>query len=63
MICKSVEVVAAGLGLLAFYSGHLHWPRLWLPRREDVRFIEAVPLGTGNVSLRGALELATMVVC
>src|SRR6266704_5595733 len=34
-------------------------PRLWLPRREDIRFIEAVPsLGTGKVDLRAVRQLA-----
>jgi acyl-[acyl-carrier-protein]-phospholipid O-acyltransferase/long-chain-fatty-acid--[acyl-carrier-protein] ligase len=34
-------------------------PRLWLPRREDLRVIDAVPtLGTGKVDLRGVRQLA-----
>ena len=34
-------------------------PRLWLPKREDIRFVEAIPsLGTGKVDLRGVRELA-----
>ena len=29
-------------------------PRLWLPKREDLRFVDAIPtLGTGKVDLRG----------
>jgi acyl-[acyl-carrier-protein]-phospholipid O-acyltransferase/long-chain-fatty-acid--[acyl-carrier-protein] ligase len=34
-------------------------PRLWLPRREDLRFVESVPtLGTGKVDLRAIRQLA-----
>ncbi|HEY6212681.1 MAG TPA: AMP-binding protein, partial [Vicinamibacterales bacterium] len=34
-------------------------PKLWIPKREDLRFIEAVPtLGTGKVDLRGVRQLA-----
>ena len=34
-------------------------PRLWLPKREDLHFIESVPtLGTGKVDLRGVRQLA-----
>ena len=34
-------------------------PRLWIPKREDLRFIEAIPsLGTGKVDLRGVRQLA-----
>jgi acyl-[acyl-carrier-protein]-phospholipid O-acyltransferase / long-chain-fatty-acid--[acyl-carrier-protein] ligase len=34
-------------------------PRLWLPKREDLRFIEAIPsLGTGKVDLRAVRQLA-----
>jgi acyl-[acyl-carrier-protein]-phospholipid O-acyltransferase/long-chain-fatty-acid--[acyl-carrier-protein] ligase len=34
-------------------------PRLWLPKREDRRFIESIPsLGTGKVDLRGVRMLA-----
>ncbi len=34
-------------------------PRLWIPKREDIRFIDAVPtLGTGKVDLRAARRLA-----
>jgi acyl-[acyl-carrier-protein]-phospholipid O-acyltransferase/long-chain-fatty-acid--[acyl-carrier-protein] ligase len=34
-------------------------PRLWLPKREDLRFIAAIPsLGTGKVDLRAVRELA-----
>jgi len=34
-------------------------PRLWLPKREDLHFIEAIPtLGTGKVDLRAVRDLA-----
>ena len=34
-------------------------PRLWLPKREDLRFVEAVPtLGSGKVDLRAVRQLA-----
>jgi acyl-[acyl-carrier-protein]-phospholipid O-acyltransferase/long-chain-fatty-acid--[acyl-carrier-protein] ligase len=34
-------------------------PRLWIPKREDMRFIEAVPtLGTGKIDLRAVRQLA-----
>jgi acyl-[acyl-carrier-protein]-phospholipid O-acyltransferase / long-chain-fatty-acid--[acyl-carrier-protein] ligase len=34
-------------------------PRLWLPKRDDLRFVEAIPtLGTGKVDLRAVRTLA-----
>jgi acyl-[acyl-carrier-protein]-phospholipid O-acyltransferase/long-chain-fatty-acid--[acyl-carrier-protein] ligase len=34
-------------------------PRLWLPKREDIRFIDSIPsLGTGKVDLRAVRQLA-----
>jgi acyl-[acyl-carrier-protein]-phospholipid O-acyltransferase/long-chain-fatty-acid--[acyl-carrier-protein] ligase len=34
-------------------------PRLWLPKREDLHFVEAIPtLGTGKVDLRAVRDLA-----
>jgi acyl-[acyl-carrier-protein]-phospholipid O-acyltransferase/long-chain-fatty-acid--[acyl-carrier-protein] ligase len=34
-------------------------PKLWIPKREDLRFIEAVPtLGTGKADLRGVRQIA-----
>ena len=34
-------------------------PRLWLPKREDLHFVESIPtLGTGKVDLRGVRQLA-----
>jgi acyl-[acyl-carrier-protein]-phospholipid O-acyltransferase/long-chain-fatty-acid--[acyl-carrier-protein] ligase len=36
-----------------------HLPRLWLPRREHLLVVDAIPtLGTGKVDLRGLRELA-----
>jgi acyl-[acyl-carrier-protein]-phospholipid O-acyltransferase/long-chain-fatty-acid--[acyl-carrier-protein] ligase len=63
---------AKGERLVAFYTdpnvtAHELWerlcrtelPRLWLPKREDLRFVEAVPtLGTGKIDLRGVRQLA-----
>ncbi len=35
-------------------------PKLWLPKREDLRLIESIPtLGTGKVDLRAVRQLAT----
>jgi acyl-[acyl-carrier-protein]-phospholipid O-acyltransferase/long-chain-fatty-acid--[acyl-carrier-protein] ligase len=61
-----------GERLVAFYTdpdlkAHELWerlcqtdlPRLWLPKREDLRFVESIPsLGTGKVDLRGVRQLA-----
>jgi hypothetical protein len=34
-------------------------PKLWLPKREDLRFIEVIPtLGTGKVDLRSVRDIA-----
>jgi acyl-[acyl-carrier-protein]-phospholipid O-acyltransferase/long-chain-fatty-acid--[acyl-carrier-protein] ligase len=34
-------------------------PRLWLPKREDLRFVETIPtLGTGKVDLRAVRQMA-----
>jgi acyl-[acyl-carrier-protein]-phospholipid O-acyltransferase/long-chain-fatty-acid--[acyl-carrier-protein] ligase len=34
-------------------------PRLWIPKREDMRLVGAIPtLGTGKVDLRGVRQLA-----
>ena len=34
-------------------------PRLWLPKREDIRFVHAIPsLGTGKIDLRAVRQLA-----
>jgi acyl-[acyl-carrier-protein]-phospholipid O-acyltransferase/long-chain-fatty-acid--[acyl-carrier-protein] ligase len=61
-----------GERLVAFYTdpevnSHQLWeqlcrtelPRLWLPKRDDLRFVDAIPtLGTGKVDLRGVRQLA-----
>jgi acyl-[acyl-carrier-protein]-phospholipid O-acyltransferase/long-chain-fatty-acid--[acyl-carrier-protein] ligase len=61
-----------GERLVAFYTdpeitSHQLWerlcrsdlPRLWLPKRDDLHFVESVPtLGTGKVDLRGVRQLA-----
>jgi len=63
---------ARGERLVAFYTDPLitpadlwerlcrtELPRLWLPKRDDLRFIEQVPtLGTGKVDLRAVKKLA-----
>jgi hypothetical protein len=37
-------------------------PKLWLPKRDDLRFIEVIPtLGTGKVDLRSVREIASVV--
>jgi len=34
-------------------------PKLWIPKREDIRFVESIPtLGTGKVDLRAVRTLA-----
>jgi acyl-[acyl-carrier-protein]-phospholipid O-acyltransferase / long-chain-fatty-acid--[acyl-carrier-protein] ligase len=36
-------------------------PKLWVPKREDLRFVDAIPtLGTGKVDLRAVRELASL---
>ena len=71
-VVTAVPDDARGERLVAFYTEpalepHALWerlclthlPRLWLPKREDLRFVEAIPsLGTGKVDLRGVRELA-----
>ena len=38
-------------------------PRLWIPKREDIRFLEAIPtLGTGKTDLKRVKSLATELV-
>jgi acyl-[acyl-carrier-protein]-phospholipid O-acyltransferase/long-chain-fatty-acid--[acyl-carrier-protein] ligase len=35
-------------------------PKLWIPKREDIRFVESIPtLGTGKVDLRAVRALAS----
>ena len=71
-IVTAVPDSAKGERLVAFYTDsavapHELWerlcrtelPRLWLPKREDLRVIDAIPtLGTGKVDLRAVRELA-----
>jgi acyl-[acyl-carrier-protein]-phospholipid O-acyltransferase/long-chain-fatty-acid--[acyl-carrier-protein] ligase len=71
-VVTSVPDDARGERLVAFYTDatlepHALWerlclthlPRLWLPKREDLRFVEAIPsLGTGKVDLRAVRQLA-----
>jgi acyl-[acyl-carrier-protein]-phospholipid O-acyltransferase/long-chain-fatty-acid--[acyl-carrier-protein] ligase len=71
-VVTSVPDDARGERLVAFYTDpliapHELWerlcrtelPRLWLPKREDLRVIDAIPsLGTGKVDLRGVRQLA-----
>jgi acyl-[acyl-carrier-protein]-phospholipid O-acyltransferase/long-chain-fatty-acid--[acyl-carrier-protein] ligase len=71
-VVTSVPDDARGERLVAFYTDptlaaselwerlcRSELPRLWLPRREDLRFVEVVPtLGTGKVDLRGIRQLA-----
>jgi len=34
-------------------------PKLWIPKREDLRYVEAIPtLGTGKVDLRAVRAMA-----
>ncbi|HJZ75865.1 MAG TPA: AMP-binding protein [Vicinamibacterales bacterium] len=61
-----------GERLVAFYTdpdltpqmiwerlGESSLPRLWIPKREEIRFIESIPtLGTGKVDLRAVRALA-----
>jgi len=71
-VVTSVPDDTKGERLVAFYTdpeikAHELWeqvnrtdlPRLWIPKREDLRFVEAIPtLGTGKVDLRGVRQLA-----
>jgi acyl-[acyl-carrier-protein]-phospholipid O-acyltransferase/long-chain-fatty-acid--[acyl-carrier-protein] ligase len=68
----SVPDDTRGERLVAFYTDPLvtpadMWerlcrtelPRLWLPKRDDLRFVEQIPtLGTGKVDLRAVRKLA-----
>ena len=71
-VVTSIPDDTKGERLVAFYTDpdvkpHELWerlcrtelPRLWLPKREDLHFIESIPtLGTGKVDLRGVRQLA-----
>ena len=68
----AVPDAAKGERLVAFYTDpavtpqtlwvrltRTELPRLWLPKREDLRHVEAIPtLGTGKVDLRAVRQLA-----
>jgi acyl-[acyl-carrier-protein]-phospholipid O-acyltransferase / long-chain-fatty-acid--[acyl-carrier-protein] ligase len=73
-IVTSVPDDAKGERLVAFYTDpdvtpqHV-WerlsttpmPKLWLPKRDDLRFVDAIPtLGTGKVDLRSVRQLASL---
>jgi acyl-[acyl-carrier-protein]-phospholipid O-acyltransferase / long-chain-fatty-acid--[acyl-carrier-protein] ligase len=71
-VVTSVPDDTRGERLVAFYTDpsfepHALWerlcltpmPRLWLPKRDDLRFLAAIPsLGTGKVDLRAVRQLA-----
>src|SRR5262245_58385 len=71
-VVAGVPGQSKGERLVAFYTDrditpHQLWeglcrtelPRLWLPKREDIHFVETIPtLGTGKVDLRGVRQLA-----
>ena len=71
-VVTSIPDASKGERLVAFYTDpdvtaqalweHLSRtdvPKLWIPKREDLRFIETIPtLGTGKVDLRGVRQLA-----
>jgi acyl-[acyl-carrier-protein]-phospholipid O-acyltransferase / long-chain-fatty-acid--[acyl-carrier-protein] ligase len=71
-VVTSVPDEARGERLVAFFTDpgtspaslwerlcETELPRLWLPKREDLHFVDAIPtLGTGKVDLRGVRELA-----
>jgi acyl-[acyl-carrier-protein]-phospholipid O-acyltransferase / long-chain-fatty-acid--[acyl-carrier-protein] ligase len=75
-VVTSIPDDARGERLVAFFTDplvkpHELWerlcrtelPRLWLPKREDLRFAEEIPsLGTGKVDLRAVRELAASAV-
>jgi acyl-[acyl-carrier-protein]-phospholipid O-acyltransferase / long-chain-fatty-acid--[acyl-carrier-protein] ligase len=72
-VVTAIPDAARGERLVAFYTdpsvtSQTLWeqlcrtelPRLWLPKREDLRLLEAIPtLGTGKVDLRAVRQLAT----
>jgi acyl-[acyl-carrier-protein]-phospholipid O-acyltransferase/long-chain-fatty-acid--[acyl-carrier-protein] ligase len=71
-VITSIPDDTKGERLVAFYTdadvtAHDLWerlcrtelPRLWLPKREDLHLVEAIPtLGTGKVDLRAVRQLA-----
>jgi acyl-[acyl-carrier-protein]-phospholipid O-acyltransferase/long-chain-fatty-acid--[acyl-carrier-protein] ligase len=72
-VVTAIPDAARGERLVAFYTdpsvtsqtlweqlGRTELPRLWLPKREDLRLLEAIPtLGTGKVDLRAVRQLAS----
>jgi len=72
-VVSATPDAAKGERLVAFYTDpsvtpqalweqlcRTELPRLWLPKREDLRFIQAIPtLGTGKVDLRAVKQLAS----
>src|SRR5439155_1924057 len=72
-VVTAVPDAAKGERLVAFYTDaatapqelwerlcRTELPRLWLPKREDLRVIDAIPtLGTGKVDLRAVRQLAS----
>ena len=68
----SVPDAARGERIVAFYTDpdlepseiwerlcSTDLPKLWLPKREDLHFVEGIPTrGTGKVDLRGVRQLA-----
>ncbi len=71
-VVTSVADSDRGERLVAFYTdptvtpadlwkklGRTPLPKLWVPKREDVRFVDAIPtLGTGKTDLRAVRDLA-----
>jgi acyl-[acyl-carrier-protein]-phospholipid O-acyltransferase/long-chain-fatty-acid--[acyl-carrier-protein] ligase len=72
-VVTAIPDAARGERLVAFYTdpsvtSQTLWeqlcrtelPRLWLPKREDLRLVEAIPtLGTGKIDLRAVRQLAS----
>jgi acyl-[acyl-carrier-protein]-phospholipid O-acyltransferase/long-chain-fatty-acid--[acyl-carrier-protein] ligase len=72
-IVTSVPDETKGERLVAFYTdpevtpqrvwellSTTSMPKLWLPKRDDLRFIEAIPtLGTGKIDLRSVRDMAS----
>jgi acyl-[acyl-carrier-protein]-phospholipid O-acyltransferase/long-chain-fatty-acid--[acyl-carrier-protein] ligase len=68
----AVPDAAKGEKLIAFYTradvtpealweqlGQTDLPKLWIPRRDSLILVEAIPtLGTGKMDLRGLKQLA-----
>jgi len=71
-VVTAVPDAAKGERLVAFYTdpdvkpqdlwerlGRTELPKLWVPKREDLHCIEAIPtLGTGKTDLRAVRQLA-----